>query len=185
MDVNNNYDLKEIVYFCEYHNEYRTEVFKDIPNYEGMYQVSDLGRVKSFKKLNVKILKNKIDTKGYQNVCLCCIEKKYIRVGQLVCMAFLNHRPDGTQKYVVDHKNRVRNDDRLINLQIITQRNNVSKDKNNKHGFIGVDINTGGRFSAKLRINGVVTHIGSYDTAEEAHNAYLKRSKLDHEEKYK
>lgn len=184
MEHYKNYDLKEIEYFCEYDNVYKTEEFRDIPEYNGNYQISDLGRVKSFKSKTPKILVNKLDRKGYQFVCLCGKNKKYLRVGQLVCMAFLGHKPDGTQKYVVDHKNRIRNDDRLLNLQVITQRENIYKDKTNKNGFIGLDKNTAGRFSCKLRINGKVTHLGTYDTAEEAHEVYLNKAKEVHNEKY-
>lgn len=181
MEINKNYDLKEIVYFCEYDNVYKTEIFKDIPDYQGKYQVSDLGRVKSFKGKNPKILINKIDRKGYQFVCLCNNGNKYLRVGQLVCISFLNHKPDGTQKYVVDHKNRIRNDDRLNNLQVITQRENASKDTTNLNGFIGVVKMRGTRYAAKIRINGVVTHIGTYSTAEEANIGY--KNKLNELEK--
>lgn len=83
MEINKNYDLKEIVYFCEYDKVYKTEIFKDVPGYEELYQVSDLGRVRSFKGKNPKILVNKIDRKGYQFVCLCNNGNKYLRVGQL------------------------------------------------------------------------------------------------------
>lgn len=176
MEINKNYDLKEIVYLCEQDNVWKTEVFKDVPGYEGLYQVSDLGRVKSFKMKNTKILVNKIDTKGYQN---CCFSKegckKYIRVGQMVAMTFLGHKPDGTQKYVVDHKNRIRKDDRLLNLQIITQRENTTKDNPNSNGFVGVTKTKSKRFIAKIRIKGIVTHIGTYDTAEEASKNYLNK----------
>ena len=43
-------------------------------------------------------------------------------------MAFLNHKPNGN-KLVVDHINNVKTDNRLSNLQIITQRKNTSKDR--------------------------------------------------------
>ena len=41
------------------------EIWKDIPNYEGIYQASDLGRIKSFRKNKVKILKQLENTRGY------------------------------------------------------------------------------------------------------------------------
>ena len=40
------------------------EVFKDIPNYEGLYQVSNLGNVISFKRKNIKIIKKILNPKG-------------------------------------------------------------------------------------------------------------------------
>jgi ribosomal protein L15E len=54
-------------------------------------------------------------------------------------MAFLNHTPCG-YKIVVDHiDNNIKTDNRLENLQLITQRENVSKDiKNTSSKYIGV-----------------------------------------------
>lgn len=75
------------------------EIFKDIPNYEDMYQVSNLGNVKSLgnnKNRKDKILKISLDGSGYKKVSLCKNSKiKTIRVHQLVSMAFLNHKING------------------------------------------------------------------------------------------
>ena len=46
------------------------EIWKDIPNYEGKYQISNLGRVRNIQKENY-ILKFSNDGKGYQKVKLC------------------------------------------------------------------------------------------------------------------
>jgi len=48
-------------------NEY-VEIFKDIPGYEGVYQVSNLGRVKSLKYNKEKLLKPPVNNKGYYTV---------------------------------------------------------------------------------------------------------------------
>ena len=44
------------------------EIWKDIPEFEGLYQISNLGRVKSLKRNN--ILKSFYDKDGYKRVCL-------------------------------------------------------------------------------------------------------------------
>ena len=46
------------------------EEFRDIPGYEGLYQVSNLGRVKSLKFSEEKILNNNINSGGYYRVGL-------------------------------------------------------------------------------------------------------------------
>ena len=52
------------------------EVWKDVVGYEGLYQISNLGRVKSFPRQGTKIkteriLKPKIEKRGYYFVALC------------------------------------------------------------------------------------------------------------------
>ena len=103
------------------------EIWKDIPGYEGLYQVSNLGRVKSLKYNKERILKCGINTHGYNIVVLCDNGKpKTKNVHQLVAMSFLNHNPCGF-KLVIDHKNDIKTDNRLENLQIVTSRFNNHK----------------------------------------------------------
>ena len=90
------------------------EIWKDIPGYEGYYQVSSLGRVKSLERvvghtrhgeytLKGKIRKLSLNTQGYLIVRLSNGGiVKTIKVHKLVAMAFLNHEPCG-YKEVVDH----------------------------------------------------------------------------------
>ena len=70
------------------------EIWKDIPNYEGKYMVSNIGNVKSLNFKNTKkekILKTTIAKCGYHYITLCkegVTKKKYNH--QLVAIAFLN-----------------------------------------------------------------------------------------------
>ena len=98
------------------------EIYKDIPGYKGMYQVSNLGNVKSFRKSKERILKPSIGDKGYYVVTL--FNKR--RIHQQVAEAFLNHTPCG-MKLVIDHINNDKLDNRVENLQVVTQRFNTSK----------------------------------------------------------
>ena len=75
---------------------YENEIWKDIKNYEGLYQVSNLGRVKSLERLDAlghrlkeKILKPGINQYGYYQVVLCkqSVQKHYM-VHRLVFEAF-------------------------------------------------------------------------------------------------
>ena len=69
------------------------EIWKDIPDYEGLYQVSNLGRVKNLNNYHSKtekILKLIIHPKGYVRVTLFKNRKpKSIFVHQLVGICFI------------------------------------------------------------------------------------------------
>lgn len=108
---------------------YMEEIWKDVPNYEGRYQISNQGRLKSLgnnKQRKEKIIKAGI-VKGYHS-CVLCVKnkKKTFYIHQLVAMAFLNFKPSG-HKYEVDHINNIKSDNRLDNLQILTHRDNTFK----------------------------------------------------------
>jgi hypothetical protein len=163
------------------------EIFKDIPGYEGLYQVSDFGNVKSIKKENIsngkiryisneKILKAWID-KNYYKVSLCKNGKqKNIRVHTLVAMTFLSHNPDGTTKIVVDHINNDKLDNRLQNLQLISNRENISKDrKNGSSQYTGVYWNKQNKkWRAQINKNNKRIELGSFVSEYDAHLAYQK-----------
>lgn len=85
------------------------EIWKDIKGYEGLYQVSNLGRVKRtmFKNCYVekkqeKILKLKSDKDGYKQTTLFKNGKRmYFRVHRLVANAFL---PNPNNYPIINHK---------------------------------------------------------------------------------
>jgi len=61
MNYCKNLDLQDIIYFCEFDLIWKTEEWRDIPDYENCYQVSDLGRIKSLSRvifINSNILLN-------------------------------------------------------------------------------------------------------------------------------
>lgn len=157
------------------------EIFKDIPGYEGYYQASNLGNVKSMDRkdcigrvINERILKHGVDGGGYLMVVLHKNRKfKIKRVHKLVAMAFLGHKPDG-YNLVVDHKNNVRTDNRLGNLQIITNRENISKDMENcSSNYTGVSWNKNSeKWRSYIYINGKQTHLGLFKTELEASEVY-------------
>ena len=164
------------------------EIWKDIPNYDGAYQVSSLGRVRSYYKVTGKgyalsdtftIKKLSYCSRGYAQVGLpkSGSKKKY-RVHQLVAMAFLGHTI-GDRAKVVDHINNVKSDNRLKNLQVISQRLNVSKDKKGTTSkYTGVCWHkTQKKWISAIRINGKLKHLGTYSLEVDAHNAYQEELK--------
>lgn len=173
MEYCNNLDLKDIVYFCDFDQVWKTEQWKEIPNYEGLYQVSDLGRVKSFKCNKVKLLKPGTNKHGYKLVVLSKERRRdSVKVNQLVAMAFLNHKRCGL-KIVVDHINNIKKDNRLSNLQLTTNRENCTKDTTNRSGARGVTITPSGKYASKYQINGKTKHIGTFVNIDLAKEAYL------------
>jgi hypothetical protein len=98
-------------------------------------------------------------------------------------MAFLNHKPDGTNKIVVDHINNIKTDNRLVNLQLISQRENTSKDKKNGTSqYTGVCWKKSkNKFEAQININNKYKYLGLFTDEYEAHLAYEKALKMYNE----
>lgn len=95
------------------------EEFRDIPGYEGYYQISNLGEVKSFYRNRERILKHSKDKDGYRIIGLTNNNNnnkvKTERIHRLVLKTF---KPDEEFKDAqVNHKNGIRYDNRLDNLE--------------------------------------------------------------------
>ena len=111
------------------------EEWRSIEGYEGYYQVSSLGRVKSLSRLanfnggiglrKGKILKPGVVTDGYLQVVLCKDGKhtKFL-VHRLVGMAFQDICGQYVNGLEIDHKNCCRTDNRAINLRWVTRKEN-------------------------------------------------------------
>ena len=114
------------------------EEWKDIPNYEGCYQASTEGRIKSLartvntgfggkREVNERILSpSSAQNNKYRMVGLSNGTIRMFTVHQLVAITFLGHVPD-RYNLAVDHINENRYDNRLANLQIITHKENSIK----------------------------------------------------------
>ena len=101
------------------------EVWKDVKGYEGLYLVSNLGRVKSIAKDT--ILSPKPTIYGYVIVCLTKDKKeKGKRVHRLVAEAFIQNP---SKLPFINHKNCIKTDNRVSNLEWCTQSYNI------KHNF--------------------------------------------------
>lgn len=158
------------------------EIYKDIKGYEGMYQVSNLGNVKSLKRKgrkNERLLKPTINSHGYLTVCLCKDKtQRVVKIHQLVCVAFLNHVPNGYKGLIVDHRNNDKLDNRLGNLQLVTARHNSSKDRKGTSKYTGVSWRKDrNKWRAYITINYKIIHLGNFDNEIDAHNEYQKALK--------
>ncbi len=98
------------------------EIWRDIPGYEGLYQISDLGRV--FSNITGKIRKNVKSDHGYRAIQLS--DSNHIKhrhyVHRLVASAFLPIPNDRSTE--VNHKNLNKSDNRAANLEWVTPREN-------------------------------------------------------------
>lgn len=150
-----------------------TEIFKDVPNYEGIYKVSNLGNVKSLKWNKEIIMKQGISSRYLAvNLRKENISKIY-RVHVLVAMTFLNYKPNGKQDFVIDHKNGVRTDNRLENLQIVTQRENTQNYHKSIKGQIGADWHEQTKkWRSRIYINKNIVHLGLFEKEKDALKAY-------------
>jgi hypothetical protein len=96
-------------------NDLENEIWKDILDYEGDYQVSNIGRVKSLKFGKERILKQSKDNTGYFQVCLCKNGiSKPKKVHRLVFETFKEKLKDG---YDAHHINEDKEDNFVDNLE--------------------------------------------------------------------
>jgi hypothetical protein len=108
----------------------QNEVWKDVIGYEGLYQISNFGRVKSFPKWmgsyysKEKILTPKVDKDGYENVGLCHPnnKRKYLRINRLVASAFIENPNNLPQ---VNHNDGNKKNNFADNLEWASAQENV------------------------------------------------------------
>lgn len=173
MEYYKNLSLEDLFYINE-NGLVCLEEWRDIPNYEGLYQTSDLGRVKSFlNKKRVIILKQSLLDTGYLTVTLCCNKNKKSRtIHTLVAESFLNHVSCGYE-LIVEHKDHIRNNNILINLKIITTRENTDqKHLESTSKYVGVYLKPKNKWSSAIWINGEQKHLGTFDNEIEASEYY-------------
>jgi len=115
------------------------EIWKKIPGYEGVYEVSSLGRVKSFFLYDEGVIfKGSIDSHGYPSAVLYKDNiGKTFRVHVLMGLSFWGYVYSREGGLVIDHINNIKTDNRLENLQIISHRRNTIKDRKRKGVFEG------------------------------------------------
>lgn len=174
------------------------EIWKDIPNYEGLYQVSNQGRVKSLAAIVVsprqksylkkeRILKLNKTRSGYIDVQLSKNGViKHHRIHKLVALAFL---PNPSRLPQINHINENKEDNRAINLEWCTCEYNINYGTGikrraasfrKKHGTPVVQLTMDGDFVARyesIKDAEIATGIcGSNIRAYARHKAYRNKA---------
>lgn len=160
------------------------EIFKPIPDYED-YEVSNMGCVVSLKAGKRRILKQSVTYDGYCKLNLwsggICKTKK---VHRLVILTF-----KGDSDLVVNHKNGIKTDNRLLNLEYCTQRQNSQHYRKNVKStskYVGVCWNKRNeKWQSEIKINKKNIYIGLFKTEIEAAEAYKKALNNINETMYK
>ena len=119
------------------------EIWKDIAGYEGLYQISTMGRIKSFVFGAGKILNPGASGYDYKKVTLCKNgEHRHVNIHALVAKSFIGNCPKNKE---VRHLNGKGTDNRLSNLKYGT------RSENNLDKFLhGTDNNGSRNHMAKL-----------------------------------
>jgi len=162
------------------------ELWRPVVGFEGFYEVSDLGRIKSLPRersngkgrwiSREKILSHGVNQNGYEHVTLQVKGKsKSLRVHSIVSAAFLGER-NGLD---IDHIDGNKRNNRADNLQLISRRANTNKGragllkKNKGSRFTGVNFDKDrGKWRAVIYIDGKTKFLGRFDSEEKAAEAY-------------
>ena len=168
------------------------EIWKDVIGYEGFYQVSNYGRMKSLARTWISgrgkgikkyhpdlLIKFGSNPQGY---CIVQLIKngvpKAFTVHRIVMNAFI-----GISILHIDHINGIKNDNQLSNLRYCTNRenqtfNNVRGKENRTSKYHGVGFHKGtNKWRARIFINKKSVWLGLFKTEIEAYNSYQNKLK--------
>ena len=140
------------------------EIYVDLQGFIGLYKISNFGNVKSFRRKEPIILTPFKDTNGYCRVSLC---GKDYSVHRLVANAFL---PKIENKDLVNHKDLVKTNNRIDNLEWCNNRENVLHYFNSDNPC--VQVTKANTYSVKIYKNKKQVHLGTFKTLEQANNIY-------------
>lgn len=168
------------------------EIWRDILNHEGYYQVSNLGNVRGIKRTirrsdgvdytyKKRIRKPHKHISGYLMVTLRAVSGiiKTYKVHQLVAIAFLGYVQDGYKTHIVNHIDNVKENNKLSNLELVTPRYNTScHKKNGTSKYTGVSYHSGDKkWLSSIQISGVNISLGRHDNEIDGYKTYQKALK--------
>ena len=118
-----------------------SEVWKDVKGFEELYKVSNMGRMKKLGHINrqgvkrkERIMKSSLSASGYKQVGICKNGKYYVkRVHRLVAQAFI---PNPNNYPIINHKDEVRTNNKVSNLEWCTVEYNNNYGTRNIKGSI-------------------------------------------------
>lgn len=154
------------------------EKWKDIPQYEGRYRVSDQGRVWDAKKKMIR--EPRVTANGYRAI-------KFARAGdghtyhwKISRLVFLVFNGALVKGMVVDHRDMDKQNDKASNLQQITHRDNISRSipLSPSRPYPGVRVSPSGKYRARIRLGREQYTLGTFFHAKSAYRAILRAIRL-------
>jgi len=151
------------------------EAFIQFEIYGVMLRYYDDERIDKMSCRKWKTLKQSNEN-GYKSICIG--NDKKVKVHRLVYKAHnLDWDIEDTSKNnYIDHKDRCRSNNKISNLQVATQQQNCFNTTAKGYSFHKQKK----KYQAQITLDGKSIHLGHFDTADEAHNAYLEAKKIYH-----
>jgi hypothetical protein len=148
-----------------------------IKGYENRYLINKRGDIYSIKRK--KFIKEKVPNKnGYFMIGLWVNYKhKQFYVHRLIALTFI---PNPKELKFVNHKNSIRTDNRIENLEWCTKQENsryVKKHTDNKSKYKNVHLNKTGKYTSRIYFKGKNLYLGQYLTPRQAAIAYNQKAK--------
>lgn len=157
--------------------ETKIEIWKDIPDYEGLYKASNLGRIMSlirYHNTSFRLLTPRIQQNKYLMVTLSKNNiKKQISIHRLVALTFI---PNPENKKCVNHIDGNKQNNILTNLEWVTNRENSAHHflkQNYSSSYVGVHWNKdNNKWRSSIRLGKKLIHLGYFYTEQDASIAY-------------
>jgi hypothetical protein len=136
-------------------------------------------RVQTSNRIRVGDVAGSINDKGYLNIRVDVRQRFAHRLAWLYVYGVW-------PQHQIDHINGVRDDNRIVNLRDVTKSINMQNQRhacsNNKSGLLGASWNKARScWQAQIKIGGMVKFLGRFESATEAHAAYLTAKRALHD----
>jgi hypothetical protein len=132
---------------------------------------------KNNRKVRAGAIAGSIHNQGYIQICI----DYNVLLAHRVAWFYVH----GIWSIEIDHRDHDKTNNKLSNLRDVSRsgnmQNQVAASKRNKSGYLGVDFKKDHlQYRATIRVGKKTTHLGYYDTAEEAHAAYVAAKRIHH-----